>query len=192
MRSIILFCILILTIEFTFGQSDRPQTCPEDSMQVDSVYITEIAFQKKLEKRLIKYKLERKIVLLDFSYEHHKNDSILTLSMSNKNDDGFSIEIRSHRAYGYFYIDSVLFLIDSSNVPKMLFKFSNKNRLFYTEENKCKSITMGKVNDFECTYKIKVTRNEMKFHEVNESIYTCKLVLRSLYLSFINLFKSKN
>jgi len=167
MRFILISIKLLIAISFSYGQRYSSYECPIDSLKSDSVYILNEKFEEKLVDRVRKYQPKRKIVRLWFQCEQKKGCSTSYVALLNSTDAGYSILIKSDKIYGYFVIDSVLFVIENENVPNDLFLISDKFKLLFTEKENCKFITLGISSEIECTYKIKGKADNLRIREQN-------------------------
>ena len=180
--------IVLLIGLFSYGQKYQ-EKCPEYSVRVDSVSILNTKFENNLRKRVHKYKPERKIVILWFNYNYKKSDSILNLTLFNKKTSSFYHLIKTNKIYGYFTLDSVLFVIKDENVLQHLFLLTEHSRILYTEDIDCNAVTLGQLTGIECTYKIKTKRNKLKIRKQSAFLHKTKQMIAYNFYRFINLFR---
>ena len=188
MKPFLTIIAVLLIISFSYGQKYIKE-CPKFSVSVDSVAILNVKFENNLRKRVQKYKPERRIVILWFNYNYKKSDSILTVTLFNKKSSSYYHLIKSKKIYGYFTIDSVLFVIENENVPQYLFLLSENSKILDTDEVDCLAITLGQLTGIECTYIIKTKRNRLKIRKQSAFLHKTKQMTEYNFYRFINLFR---
>ncbi len=190
MRQTLINIIALLIISSSYGQK-LLEICPERSVRADSVSILNSKFERDLRKRIQKYQPERKIVILWFDYEYKKNDSTLNVTLFNKKTSKYYRLVEYDNIYGYFTLDSVLFVIEKGKIPHHLFLLSKNNRNLYTEDIDCRAITVGQLEGIECTYIIKKKENKLKIRKRNDFFYKTKQRLENSFRRFARLFRRK-
>lgn len=188
MKPFLTIIAVLLIISFSYGQKYIKE-CPKFSVSVDSVAILNVKFENNLRKRVQKYKPERRIVILWFNYNYKKSDSILTVTLFNKKSSSYYHLIKSKKIYGYFTIDSVLFVIKNENVLQSLFILTENNKKLYTEEVDCNAVTFGQLTGFECIYKVKTKRGKIKLRKESAFLHKTKQMLIYSFHRFGNLFR---
>jgi len=180
--------IVLLIGSFSYGQKYQ-EKCPEYSVRADSVSILNAKFENNLRKRVKKYKPEIKIVRLWFNYNYKKRDSVLNLTLFNTQNYSYYQLIKYNKIYGYFTLDSVLFVIENENIPQHLFLLSENSRILDTEDIDCNAVTLGQLTGIECTYKIKTKRNKLKIRKQSAFLHKTKQMIAYSFNRVINLFR---
>lgn len=188
MKLFLVTTIVLITISFSYGQR-YPEKCPDYSVRVDSVSILNTKFENSLRKRVQKYKPEKKIVRLWFNYDYKKSDSVLILTLFNEQNYSYFHLIKYNKIYGYFTVDSVLFVIENENVPQRLFLLSENSKILDTEKIDCYSVTLGQLKGIECTYKVKTKRNKLKIRKQSAFLHKTKQMIVYNFHRFANLFR---
>ena len=188
MKLFLTLIALLLIIPSFYGQKHL-EGCPKFSTTVDSVSIQNTKFENNLRKRVQKYNPKEKIVRLWFNYNYKKKDSVLNLTLFNKTTYSFYHLIEHHKIYGYFTIDSVLFVIENENVPQYLFLLSENSKILDTDEVDCLAITLGQLTGIECTYIIKTKRNRLKIRKQSAFLLKTKQMIVYNFYRVINLFR---
>jgi len=188
MKLFLTIAAILLGISFSFGQKHF-EKCPKYSVSVDSVLILNAKFEKKLRKRVQKYKPEGKIIILWFNFDYKKRDSVLNFTLLNAQNYGYFHLIQHNKIYGYFTLDSVLFVIDNENVPQYFFSLYENSRILNTAKIDCYSISVGQLAGIECNYKIKTKGNKIKICKQSAFLHKIKQMIVYSFNRFANLFR---
>ena len=188
MKLFLIIAAILLEASFSFGQKNL-RKCPKYSVIVDSVSIINTKFENNLRKRVQKYKPEIKIVSLRFNYNYKQSDSVLILTLLNDQNYSYYQLIEHRNIYGYFTIDSVLFIVENENVPQHLFLLSKNSRVLDTENIDCYSITVGQLSGIECNYKVKTKRGNIKLRKKSAFISKTKQMIKYIVHRIFNIFR---